>query len=227
MSKQILMVLTSHDRLGQTGRKTGLWLEEFTAPYYAFVDAGYEVTVGSPKGGPPPVDPKSDQPDSQTRSTTRFSADRDAQERLAASTKLSALAAEPFDALFYPGGHGPLWDLPDNTESIGLIEAFWALDKPVSAVCHGSAALINARDRTGTLIVKGRRVTGFSNSEEEAVALTDIVPLLVESELTKRGGDYSKAGDFEAHVAIDGGLITGQNPASSEAVARAVLQRLA
>ena len=225
MSK-ILVVLTSHSQLGDTGSTTGFWLEELAAPYYVFKDAGAELTLASPKGGQPPLDPKSDDPDAQTEATRRFKADSAANAELAASVRLDSLSAGDFDAIFYPGGHGPLWDLVDNQASIRLIEDFWAGNKPVSAVCHAPIALVNARDENGQHIVKGREVTGFSNSEEEAVGLTKVVPLLVEDTMIARGAEYSKADDWQSYTRQDGNLITGQNPGSSEAVAKLVLAAL-
>lgn len=220
---RILIVLTSHKQLGDTGRTTGFWLEELAAPYYVFKDAGTEITLASPKGGQPPLDPKSDDPDAQTDATRRFKADSAANAALAATVKLDALSARDFDAVFYPGGHGPLWDLVDNQFSIRLIEDFWAQNKPVSAVCHAPIALVNAKDKNGEYIVKGRVATGFTNSEEEAVGLTKIVPLLVEDTMIARGAKYSKGGDFQSYTRQDGNLITGQNPGSSEAAAKLVL----
>lgn len=223
---RILMVLTSHDRLGDTGKKTGFWLEEFAAPYYAFVDAGAQVTLASPKGGQPPIDPKSDEPDAQTDATRRFAADPAAQQALASTKVLDEVRAEDFDALFYPGGHGPLWDLAEDPRSVALIERFSALGKPVGAVCHAPAVLRHAKGADGAPLVNGRAVTGFSNTEEEAVQLTDVVPFLVEDMLVANGGQYSRSADWQSHVAVDGMLVTGQNPASSEAAAHALLKLL-
>jgi putative intracellular protease/amidase len=219
----ILVVLTSHNQLGDTGRPTGFWLEELAAPYYVFKDAGAEVTLASPEGGQPPLDPKSDDPDAQTEATRRFKADSVANVELAATARIDSLSARDFDAVFYPGGHGPLWDLVDNEESIRLIEDFWAGNKPVSAVCHAPIALVNAKDENGENIVKNREVTGFTNSEEEAAGLTKVVPLLVEDTIIARGAKYSKVDDWQSYTRQDGNLITGQNPASSEAVAKLVL----
>ncbi|CAL4866673.1 Protein/nucleic acid deglycase HchA [Asticcacaulis sp. MM231] len=219
---KILMVLTSHDQLGDTGKKTGFWLEEYVAPYYTFLDAGAEITVASPKGGQPPLDPKSDEPSGQTEATVRFKADSAAQAVLAHTTKLADVKAADFDAVFYPGGHGPLWDLAEDKASIALIEAFAAAGKPVGAVCHAPGVLRHVKAGDDYL-VKGKRVTGFTNSEEDAVGLTDVVPFLVEDELTARGGLYEKGADWGVHVVTDGLLVTGQNPASSEAGAKAVL----
>ncbi|MDN3556184.1 type 1 glutamine amidotransferase domain-containing protein [Halomonas maura] len=226
MNKRILIVLTSHDRLGDTGEKTGFWLEEFAAPYYALKDAGTEITLASPKGGQPPLDPKSDAEDSQTEATRRFKQDPEAQAQLAATQRLAEMSADDFDAVFYPGGHGPLWDLVDDRDSIRLIEAFWAQDKPVSAVCHAPIVLLNARDASGRPIVEGREVTGFTNGEEAAVGLTEVVPQLVEDALIARGGHYSKAEDFAPYTRQDGRLITGQNPPSSEPVAERLIAML-
>ena len=224
--KKILMVLTSHDALGDTGRKTGFWLEELAAPYYAFKDAGAEVTLASPAGGQPPLDPKSDAPDAQTAATARFRADRDAQAALASTRRLADVAAGDFVAVFYPGGHGPLWDLAEDARSIALIEAFHRAGKPVAAVCHAPGVLRHAREADGRPLVQGRRVTGFANSEEAAVQLTDVVPFLVEDMLDVAGGLYSKAADWQPYVVQDGLLITGQNPASSEPAAKALLAAL-
>lgn len=223
---KILMVLTSHDQLGNTGKKTGFWLEEFAAPYYVFRDAGADVTLASPKGGQPPVDPKSDTPEGQTDATRRFKKDPAAQAQLADTMKLGTTKARDYDAIFYPGGHGPLWDLAENVDSIALIETFASLGKPVGAVCHAPGVLRHTRSR-GSPLVKGKRVTGFANSEEEAVGLTKVVPFLVEDELKRRGGLYEKAADWQSFVITDGKLVTGQNPASSEAAAKAVLKLLA
>jgi putative intracellular protease/amidase len=223
---KILMVLTSHDELGTTGKKTGFWLEEFAAPYYVFKDAGAEVTLASPKGRQPPLDPKSDEKDFQTAATERFKADKEAQAALAHTVKLSEISPADYDALFYPGGHGPLWDLAADTNSIALIETMYAQGKPVSAVCHAPGVLRNARSADGSPLVRGKSVTGFSNSEESAVGLTDVVPFLVEDALQKNGGKYSKGADWQSYSVSDGNLITGQNPASSEAVAKAVLALL-
>lgn len=223
---KVLMVLTSHDQLGNSGEKTGFWLEEFAAPYYVFSDAGAVVTLASPKGGPPPLDPKSSLPDFQTPATERFSNDTAGQELLANTVPLSQISAKEFDALFYPGGHGPLWDLAEDEVSINLIETMYATGKPVAAVCHAPAVFRHARSPNSAPLVQGKEVTGFSNSEEEAVGLLDVVPFLVETELKKLGGYYSKADDWASHAVVDGRLITGQNPASSEAVAQEVLKQL-
>ena len=222
----ILMVLTSHDTLGNTGHKTGFWLEEFAAPYYAFLDAGAQVTLASPKGGQPPIDPKSDDPGAQTAATERFQADEAARKALASTLTLAQVNADDFDALFYPGGHGPLWDLAEDPRSIALIERFQALGKPVGAVCHAPAVLRHTVDANGAPLVKGKQVTGFSNTEETAVNLTDVVPFLVEDMLKGHGGVYSRADDWHSHVVVDGLLVTGQNPASSDATAHALLKLL-
>jgi putative intracellular protease/amidase len=223
---KILMVLTSHDELGKTGKKTGFWLEEFAAPYYAFKDAGATIILASPKGGQPPLDPKSAEKDSQTPATERFNNDPEAQAALAHTVPLNTVSPDEYDALFYPGGHGPLWDLAEDRDSIALIETMYAQGKPVAAVCHAPGVLRHARGADGSPLVHGKGVTGFSNSEEAAVGLSEIVPFLVEDELRKSGGNYSKGPDWQSHVISDGNLITGQNPASSEPAAEAVLKRL-
>ncbi|MFC6631866.1 type 1 glutamine amidotransferase domain-containing protein [Microbulbifer taiwanensis] len=220
---KILMVLTSHDRLGDTGEKTGFWLEEFAAPYYVFRDAGAAVSLASPKGGQPPLDPKSDEPDFQTAATERFKKDGEAREALANTEPLAGLEAADFDAIFYPGGHGPLWDLAEDRHSIALIEAFSAAGKPIGAVCHAPAAFRHTRGADGKSLVHGKSVTGFSNSEEAAVGLTEVVPFLVEDMLKSNGGDYSSADDWQSYVVVDGALVTGQNPASSEETAETLL----
>jgi putative intracellular protease/amidase len=223
---KILMVLTSHDELGSTGRKTGFWLEEFAAPYYVFKDAGAVITLASPQGGQPPLDPKSAEKDFQTAATERFNRDTEAQSALAHTMKLKTISPSDYDALFYPGGHGPLWDLAEDRDSIALIETMHAQGKPVAAVCHAPGALRHARSANGSPLVLGKSVTGFSNSEEAAVGLTEVVPFLVEDELRKAGGNYSKGADWQAYVVCDGNLITGQNPASSEPAAKEVLALL-
>jgi putative intracellular protease/amidase len=223
---KILMVLTSHDQLGNTGHKTGFWLEEFAAPYYAFLDAGAEITLASPKGGQPPLDPKSDEAGFQTDATRRFKGDAAAQKALAHTVRLSSVLAQTFDAVFYPGGHGPLWDLSEDKDSIRLIENTLAANKPLAAVCHAPGVLRHAKGKDGSPLVQGRAVTGFSNAEEAAVQLTAIVPFLVEDELKQKGGTYSKGPDWAPFVLTDGCLITGQNPASSEPAALAVLAKL-
>jgi putative intracellular protease/amidase len=219
---KILMVLTSHDQLGDTGRKTGFWLEEFAAPYFVFRDAGVELTLASPKGGQPPIDPKSDLPENQTSAMARFKRDAAAQQALARTLRLGGMRADDFDTIFYVGGHGPMWDLVDNPDSIALIEAFYNSGKPVAAVCH-SPAVFHRVTYQGEPLVKGKRVTGFTNGEEEAVQLTHVVPFLVEDELKRIGGLYEKAPDWESFAVVDGRLVTGQNPASSTAAARALL----
>jgi putative intracellular protease/amidase len=223
---KILMVLTSHDQLGDTGRKTGFWLEELAAPYYAFKDAGAEITLASLKGGQPPLDPKSNEPDFQTDDTRRFENDAEAKAALSKTVRLDALSQETFDAVFYPGGHGPLWDLAEDRNSINLIEATLSAGKPVALVCHAPGVLRHAKAVDGKPLVEGKRVTGFTNSEEEAVGLTKIVPFLVEDELKRNGGVYSKIGDWQPYVVSDGLLITGQNPASSAAAAKALIEQL-
>ena len=223
---RILMVLTSHGELGDTGKKTGFWLEEFAAPYYVFKDAGASVTLASPQGGQPPLDPKSDAPDAQTDATRRFKGDAAAQAELAATLKLSEVDAAQFDAVFYPGGHGPLWDLAGDARSIALIESTLAARKPLAAVCHAPGVLRDAKAPDGKPLVRGKNVTGFTNSEEAAAGLTHVVPFLVEDMLMSHGGLYTKQADWKPHVVADGLLITGQNPASSEPAARALLQAL-
>ena len=222
----ILMVLTSHDQLGNTGKKTGFWLEEFTAPYYTFKDAGATITLASPRGGQPPIDPKSDTPDAQTKDTQRFKVDSAAQTALAHTLKLSEVAAGDFDAVFYPGGHGPLWDLAEDAASIALIEATLAAGKPVALVCHAPGVLRHVKAANGDLVVRGKNVTGFTNSEEQAAGLTEIVPFLVEDMLKNNGGNYAKVADWQPYVLKDGLLITGQNPASSEPAAKELLEQL-
>ena len=220
---KILMILTSHDQLGDSGEKTGFWLEEFAAPYYVFVDANAEVALASPQGGQPPLDPKSELPDFQTEATARFKGDANAQQALACTVKLADISPDNYDAVFYPGGHGPLWDLAEDRDSIALIESMYASGKVVAAVCHAPAVLRHAKDAAGLPLVKGKTVTGFSNSEEEAVQLTDVVPFLLEDELKGMGGQYSKSEDWHPYALSDGNLITGQNPASSELAAKMVL----
>ncbi len=222
----ILMVLTSHGQLGNTGKKTGFWLEEFAAPYYVFKDAGARITLASPLGGQPPLDPKSDEPASQTDATRRFKADAAAKAALASTVKLADVAASRFDAAFYPGGHGPLWDLAEDPTSIALIETLLAAGKPVAAVCHAPGVLRHVKAPDGAPLVKGRAVAGFANSEEEAAGLTAVVPFLVEDLLKELGGRYTRAADWQPHVVIDDLLITGQNPASSEPAAQALLKLL-
>jgi putative intracellular protease/amidase len=225
--KKVLMVLTSHDQLGDTGRKTGFWLEELAAPYYAFKDAGVEVVLASPQGGQPPLDPKSNEPSSQTEQTHRFEADAAAKAQLAATLRLDSVDQADYDTVFYPGGHGPLWDLAEDKQSIALIEAFLAANKPVALVCHAPGVLRHVRTPAGRPLVEGKQVTGFTNTEEDAVGLTDIVPFLVEDELKAKGGVYSKGADWASYVVRDGLLITGQNPASSTEAAQVLLKQLA
>lgn len=222
----ILMVLTSHDELGDTGKKTGFWLEEFAAPYYVFKDAGAQVTLASPKGGQPPLDPSSDSPDAQTDATKRFKEDAETQNVLASTQKLSEIKTDGFDAIFYPGGHGPLWDLANDADSKRLIEGFAAADRPVGAVCHAPGVFKSVNGADGKPLVSGKRVTGFTNTEEDAVGLTDVVPFLVEDMLKENGGSYEKGDDWASFVLTDGKLVTGQNPASSEAAAEALLALL-
>lgn len=226
-TKNVLMVLTSHSELGNTGEKTGFWVEEFAAPYYAFIEAGIKVSLASPAGGQPPIDPKSELADFQTASTKRYDEDKAVQALMANTAKLADVNAEDYDAVFYPGGHGPLWDLTDNADSISLLESFLAANKPVAAVCHATAAFLNLKDAAGEYVVKGKGVTGFTNSEEDAVQLTDIVPFLLEDELIKRGGDYQKVADWNAFAIQDGLLISGQNPQSSELAAEKLLAHIA
>jgi len=223
---KILMVLTSHDTLGDTGRKTGFWLEEFAAPYFVFRDAGVELTLASPKGGKPPIDPKSDLPENQTDAMARFKKDKIAQTALSQTVRLADVKSEGFEAIFYVGGHGPMWDLVDNPYSIALIESFYHSGKPVAAVCH-SPAVFHCATYNGEALIKGKRVTGFTNGEEEAVHLTHVVPFLVEDELKRVGGLYEKAADWQSFVITDGRLITGQNPASSAAAAQALVNLFA
>ncbi|WP_077339093.1 type 1 glutamine amidotransferase domain-containing protein [Pseudocolwellia agarivorans] len=225
-TKKILMVLTSHADLGNTGEKTGFWIEEFAAPYYTFKDAGIEVTLASPLGGQPPIDPKSELDDFQTPATVKYFADSETQNLVANTRVLAELNADDFDAVFYPGGHGPLWDLTENTTSIQLIENFLASNKPVAAVCHATAAFLNVKNSTGEYAIKGKAISGFTNTEEAAVELTDIVPFLLEDELIKRGGDYQKVEDWNAFAVQDGLIISGQNPASSTLVAQKLLSQL-
>lgn len=223
---KVLIVLTSHAELGSTGKKTGFWIEEFAAPYYLLSDAGLELTIASPKGGQPPIDPKSEAPDAQTEATKRFSRDQELQAKLAKTVKLEDVNQADYDAVFYPGGHGPLWDLANDENSIALIEAFYNAKKPVALVCHAPAALVKVKTQDGQPLVKGKHVTGFSNTEEEAVQLTEVVPFLLEDELKNLGGLYSKGADWGSYVLKDGLLITGQNPGSSEEAARVLLNKL-
>ena len=221
---KILLVLTSHDELGNTGHKTGFWLEEFATPYYIFKDANADITLASPNGGQPPLDPKSDEPDFQTEATERFKKDADAQSALANTVKLSDISADDYDAVFYPGGHGPLWDLAEDQNSIALIESMYSAGKPVAAVCHAPAVFRHTKAPDGSPLIAGKSVTGFSNTEEDAVQLSEVVPFLLEDELKAKGASYSKADDWHPYAITDGNLITGQNPASSDPVAKAVLE---
>ncbi|KTD29418.1 type 1 glutamine amidotransferase domain-containing protein [Legionella maceachernii] len=225
MQMKILMVLTSHDQLGNTGRKTGFWLEEFAAPYFVFKDAAAKLTLASPKGGQPPIDPKSDLPENQTPAMQRFKQDEQAKKALSQTAKLADMKAEDFDTVFYSGGHGPMWDLAESTDSINLLESFYNSGKPIALVCHAPGVLRHVTYK-GAPLVKGKRVTGFTNSEEEEVQLTDVVPFLVEDELKRLGGLFEKAPNWQSFVIIDGRLITGQNPASSTAGAQALLKLL-
>lgn len=220
---KILMVLTSHDKLGDTGEKTGFWLEEFAAPYFVLKDAGADITLASPKGGQPPLDPKSDAADAQTADTARFKADQNAKTALASTEVLSSITADGFDAVFYPGGHGPMWDLAEDADSKRLIEAFAADNRPIAAVCHAPAVFRHTVSANGEPLVSGRRVTGFTNTEEAGVGLTDVVPFLLEDMLKSNGGHYQKGADWASFVVVDGTLITGQNPASSKQAAQDLL----
>lgn len=220
---KILVILTSHSQLGQTDQKTGFWIEEFATPYYLFKDAGAKITLASPIGGQPPIDPKSDAPENQTEATIRYKNDSTLLELMANTLKLDTINSDEFDAVFFPGGHGPLWDLATDKDSINLIEEFWDDKKPVAAVCHAPSVLLNAKDEDGHFLVKGKKVTGFSNTEEIAVELDKIVPFLLEDELKLKGGIYSKKPDWHSYVVKDGLLITGQNPQSSDAVAKELL----
>jgi len=222
----VLFVLTSHDKLGDTGKKTGFWVEEFANPYYTLLDKGVKITVATPKGGAAPIDPSSDSPDAATEATKRFDNDKDAKAKIANTKLLAAINPNDFDAVFYPGGHGPLWDLANNANSIALIEKFNNQKKPIGFVCHAPAVLKNVKNVDGTPLVNGKKVTGFTNTEEEAVGLTDVVPFLVEDMLNKNGGIYSKKEDWAAYAIQDGNLITGQNPASSKLVAEKLLESL-
>lgn len=224
---KVLMILTSHDQLGDTGRKTGFWLEELAAPYYAFKDSGAEITLASPQGGKPPLDPKSNEPDFQTEQTHRFEADTAALSQLADTVRLDTISQADYDTVFYPGGHGPLWDLAEDKHSIALIESFLAANKPVALVCHAPGVLRHVKTPAGRPLVEGKKVTGFTNSEEEAVGLTNVVPFLVEDELIAKGGIYSKGDDWSSYVVQDGLLITGQNPGSSAATAELLIKQLA
>jgi putative intracellular protease/amidase len=220
---KVLIVLTSHDKLGDTGHKTGFWVEEFAAPYYVLSDAGVDITLASPAGGMPPIDPSSEAPGAQTEATHRYNEDKELQEKLSRTVKLSEVKAEDYDAVFYPGGHGPLWDLTASEDSIRLLESFADQKKPIAAVCHAPAVFAKVKGPDGEPLVKGKNVTGFTNTEEEAVKLTEVVPFLVEEKLKELGGHYSKVEDWQPHVVRDGMLITGQNPASSEGAAKELL----
>jgi putative intracellular protease/amidase len=224
---KILMVLTSHDKLGNTGRKTGFWLEELAAPYYVFKEAGVDITLASPKGGQPPLDPKSNEPNFQTDLTRRFEADADAEAQLASTLRLDSVKSDDFDSVFYPGGHGPMWDLAEDAHSIKLIDSFLAAGKPIALVCHAPGALRHVKTPEGRPLVEGKKVTGFTNTEEEAVGLTKVVPFLAEDMLKAEGGIFSKTADWGVHVLSDGLLTTGQNPASSGPAAKVLLENLA
>jgi putative intracellular protease/amidase len=223
---RILIVLTSHSELGNTGKKTGFWIEEFAAPYYVFEKAGAKITIASPKGGQPPIDPSSDTPDNQTPSTIKFKSDTELQKALSHSLKLSTISVDDYDGVFYPGGHGPLWDLTNDPDSIKLIEKFWESKKPIAAVCHAPAVLLKVKNEKNEILLKGKNVTGFTNCEEDAVQLTNIVPFLLEDELKKNGAVFSKKENWASYVVKDGLLITGQNPASSEAAAEELINTL-
>lgn len=223
---KILLVLTSHSELGNTGKKTGFWLEEFAAPYYFLKDRGVEITLASPKGGEPPIDPKSELPDFQTASTRRFLEDSETQKILAQTVKLETVEPNDYDAIFYSGGYGPLWDLADSETSIALIESFYNSNKPIGSVCHAPAIFKNTKDSEGRPLIQGKKVTAYSNSEEEAVQFTEIVPFSVEDMLKENGGIYSKGEDWSSYALEDGLLVTGQNPASAELVADMLLQKL-
>lgn len=223
---KILIILTSHAKLGNTDNKTGFWIEEFANPYYAFQEAGAEITIASPKGGQPPIDPKSDTPENQTEATKRYKSNTHLLSLMTNTKKLTEVSEDDFDAVFYPGGHGPLWDLTTDKDSINLIENFWDSKKPIAAVCHAPSVLLNAKDENGNFLIKGKKVTGFSNTEEQAVQLDKIVPFMLEDELKSKGGIYSKKEDWASYVVKDGLLITGQNPGSSEAVANELIQLL-
>lgn len=223
---KILMILTSHDKLGDTGKATGFWLEEFAAPYYVFKDAAADITLASPKGGQPPVDPSSDSEGAQTDATKRFKADEAAQKDLANTAVLSTISSDGFDAIFFPGGHGPLWDLAEDEDNTALIEAFASSDRPIGAVCHAPAVFKHTKGADGKPLVSGKTVTGFTNTEEDAVGLTDIVPFLVEDMLKSNGGDFQRGDDWASFVVTDGKLVTGQNPASSDLAAHKLLALL-
>lgn len=223
---KVLFVLTSHSELGNTGKKTGFWIEEFAAPYYELSDAGVQITLASPLGGQPPIDPKSQSPDALTAATARFDEDGELKDKLATTYKLADVNQADFDAVFYPGGHGPLWDLATDATSISLIQDFYTHGKPIAFVCHAPSALVNVKAENGEPLVKGKKVTGFTNSEEEAVHLSDVVPFLLEDELKRLGAQYSKGADWGSYTQQDGLLITGQNPGSSAAAAKLLLETL-
>lgn len=223
---KVLFVLTSHDKLGDTGKKTGFWVEEFAAPYYSLLDQGVKITVATPKGGVAPIDPSSDGPDAATEDTDRFNKDTEAQHIIRNTKVLADMNPDDFDAVFYPGGHGPLWDLVNDANSIALIEKFNAQEKPIAFVCHAPAVLRDVKNADGKSLVKGKKVTGFSNSEEEAVGLTEVVPLLLEDMLKEHGATYSSGDDWAVYAIQDGNLITGQNPASSKLVAEKLFKSL-
>lgn len=223
---KIAMVLTSHDQLGNTGKPTGFWLEEFASPYYVFKDAGAEITLLTPKGGQPPLDPKSDDPANQTDSTKRFKDDVEAQKILASTKKLSDVRFDDYDAVFYPGGHGPMWDLANDKDSIRLVQTMVNAGKPIAAICHGPVALVNAKDKSGAPLLKGKTITAFTDTEEEAVGLTKVVPFLLEDAIKDRGANYKRGKDWESYVVEDGNIITGQNPASSADAAEKLLNKL-
>jgi putative intracellular protease/amidase len=223
---KVLMVLTSHDQLGNTGRKTGFWLEELAAPYYVFKDVGAQITLASPKGGRPPLDPKSNEPNFQTDITRRFEKDAAAEDQLSKTVRLDSVKQEDFDTVFYPGGHGPMWDIAEDKNSIKLIESFLAAGKYVALVCHAPGALRHVKTPQGKPLVEGKNVTGFTNGEEEAVGLTKVVPFLVEDELMRLGAIFTKVKDWGVHTIVDGQLITGQNPASSGPAARVLIETM-
>jgi len=222
---KILMVLTSHDQLGNTGRKTGFWLEEFAAPYFVFRDAGIELTLASPKGGQPPVDPKSDLPENQTPAMARFKKDEAAQKALGNTHLLADMKSQDYDTVFYPGGHGPMWDLAESPASIALLESFYSSGKPIALVCHSPGVLRHVKYQ-GEPLVKGKHVTGFTNGEEAEVQLTKVVPFLVEDELLRLGAVFEKLRNWQPYSVIDGRLITGQNPSSSTVTAQALMKVL-
>ena len=225
-NEKVLFVLTSHDKLGDTGEATGSWIEEFATPYYFFMDKGIEVVIATPNGGQAPIDPKSNDPSFQTHATKRFYADRNAQEALSTTVKITSVNQKHFKAVFYPGGHGPMWDLANDTNSISLIQDFYNHGKPIAFVCHAPAALVNVKDKKGNYLIAGKKVTGFTNTEEAAVGLTKVVPFLLEDKLKERGGEYSQGSDWSSHVVEDGLLLTGQNPQSSEEVATKLLSKI-